>query len=144
MEIAADDVAIRPFDRADTDAVLALWRDAFSGYGELDAPHRDPRRSIELKYATQPELFFVATLRGRVVGTVMAGYDGHRGWLYSIGVAGRAPSRTKQKAACHFGHAAFLHRDKRAYSPRYAARTFGSSSICFASPSIVTMPESIT
>ncbi len=30
------------------------------------------------------------------------------------------------------------------YSPRYAARTFGSSSICFASPSIVTVPESIT
>lgn len=89
MEIAAaDDLAIRAFDRADTDAVLALWRDAFPGYGEPDAPHRDPRRSIELKCATQPELFFVATLRGRVVGTVMAGYDGHRGWLYSIGVAG--------------------------------------------------------
>ena len=54
MEIAAaDDLAVRAFDRADTDAVLALWRDAFPGYGEPDAPHRDPRRSIELKCATQ-------------------------------------------------------------------------------------------
>lgn len=86
MDAAADDVAIRPFDRADTDDVLALWRDAFPEYGDTSAPHRDPLRSIEQKCATQPELFFVATLHGRVVGTVMAGYDGHRGWLYSLGV----------------------------------------------------------
>jgi hypothetical protein len=30
------------------------------------------------------------------------------------------------------------------YSPRYAARTFGSSSMVFASPDMVTRPESIT
>ncbi|KVN28148.1 acetyltransferase [Burkholderia pyrrocinia] len=88
MDAAADDVAIRPFDRADTDAVLALWRDAFPQYTEADAaPHRDPLRSIELKLATQPELFFVALGGARVVGTLMAGFDGHRGWLYSFGVA---------------------------------------------------------
>ncbi|KVO96775.1 acetyltransferase [Burkholderia ubonensis] len=88
MDAAADDVAIRPFDRADTDAVLAVWRDAFPQYSETDAPpHRDPLRSIELKLATQPELFFVAVSGARVVGTLMAGFDGHRGWLYSFGVA---------------------------------------------------------
>ncbi|MBN3792992.1 GNAT family acetyltransferase [Burkholderia sp. Ac-20353] len=88
MDAAADDVAIRPFDRADTDAVLAVWRDAFPQYTETDTPpHRDPVRSIELKLATQPELFFVAVCGARVVGTLMAGFDGHRGWLYSFGVA---------------------------------------------------------
>ncbi|KVZ36580.1 GNAT family acetyltransferase [Burkholderia ubonensis] len=88
MDAAADDVAIRPFDRADTDAVLAVWRDAFPQYSETEAPpHRDPLRSIELKLATQPELFFVAVSGARVVGTLMAGFDGHRGWLYSFGVA---------------------------------------------------------
>ncbi|MBN3743161.1 MULTISPECIES: GNAT family acetyltransferase [Burkholderia] len=88
MDAAADAVAIRPFDRADTDAVLAVWRDAFPQYDEADAsPHRDPLRSIALKLATQPELFFVATSGARVVGTLMAGFDGHRGWLYSFGVA---------------------------------------------------------
>ncbi|KVV24996.1 acetyltransferase [Burkholderia ubonensis] len=88
MDAAADDVAIRPFDPADTDAVLAVWRDAFPQYSETDAPpHRDPLRSIELKLATQPELFFVAVSGARVVGTLMAGFDGHRGWLYSFGVA---------------------------------------------------------
>ncbi|QVN18151.1 GNAT family acetyltransferase [Burkholderia pyrrocinia] len=91
MDAAADAVAIRPFERADTDAVLAVWRDAFPQYEEADAPlHRDPLRSIELKLATQPELFFVATSGARVVGTLMAGFDGHRGWLYSFGVANDA------------------------------------------------------
>ena len=31
-------------------------------------------------------LFWIAEQEGRVVGTAMAGYDGHRGWLYSVGV----------------------------------------------------------
>ncbi|KWU23570.1 GNAT family acetyltransferase [Burkholderia sp. MS389] len=91
MNAAADAVAIRPFERADTDAVLAVWRDAFPQYDETGAPpHRDPLRSIELKLATQPELFFVAISGARVVGTLMAGFDGHRGWLYSFGVANDA------------------------------------------------------
>ncbi|CAG9251136.1 Acetyltransferases [Burkholderia cepacia] len=91
MDAAADAVAIRPFERADTDAVLAVWRDAFPQYDEAGAPpHRDPLRSIELKLATQPELFFVATSGARVVGTLMAGFDGHRGWLYSFGVSNDA------------------------------------------------------
>lgn len=84
--VVSDDIAIRPFARADTDAALAVWRDAFPSYSDASTPHRDPRRAIELKLATQPELFFVATAGGRVVGTVMAGYDGHRGWLYSLAV----------------------------------------------------------
>jgi ribosomal protein S18 acetylase RimI-like enzyme len=86
MDTVFADIAIRPFDRADTDAVIALWRVAFPEYDEPGAPHRDARRAIEQKLATQPELFFVATIDGRVVGTLMAGYDGHRGWLYSLGV----------------------------------------------------------
>ncbi|CAB3760877.1 GNAT family acetyltransferase [Burkholderia puraquae] len=91
MDAATNAVAIRPFERADTDAVLAVWRDAFPQYEDADAPpHRDPLRSIELKLATQPELFFVATSGARVVGTLMAGFDGHRGWLYSFGVSNDA------------------------------------------------------
>ncbi|AJK47477.1 GNAT family acetyltransferase [Burkholderia plantarii] len=82
-----DDVMIRAFARADTEPVLALWADAFPGYSDASVPHRDPRRSIEAKLATQPELFFVALRGERLTGTVMAGYDGHRGWLYSFAVA---------------------------------------------------------
>ena len=87
MHAVADALIIRPFKRSDTEAVLAVWRDAFPQYDAQEAPpHRDPRRSIELKLATQPELFFVAIQGLRLVGTLMAGFDGHRGWLYSLGV----------------------------------------------------------
>ncbi|WP_144148249.1 GNAT family acetyltransferase [Paraburkholderia sp. BCC1884] len=79
-------LSIRRFDARDTDAVVALWQDAFPEYRDLTRPQRNPHLSIANKLTTQPELFFVATLDGRIVGTVMGGYDGHRGWLYSLAV----------------------------------------------------------
>ena len=36
--------------------------------------------------ARDPDLFLVAVEDGRVIGTVMGGYDGHRGWIYSMAV----------------------------------------------------------
>ncbi|CAB3746489.1 GNAT family acetyltransferase [Paraburkholderia humisilvae] len=79
-------VSIRTFSESDTDQVIALWRDAFPEYRDATRPQRNPHLSIANKLATQPELFFVAVEAGRVVGTVMAGYDGHRGWMYSLAV----------------------------------------------------------
>jgi ribosomal protein S18 acetylase RimI-like enzyme len=38
------------------------------------------------KLAFGDGLFWLAEKEGRVVATIMAGYDGHRGWLYSAGV----------------------------------------------------------
>ncbi|MBB3255438.1 hypothetical protein F4827_000354 [Paraburkholderia bannensis] len=83
---------LRVFSEADTEAVLALWLQAFPEYNDASRPHRDPRLSIANKLGTQPELFFVAVREGgdedgAVVGTAMAGYDGHRGWLYSLAVS---------------------------------------------------------
>ncbi len=78
---------IRVFDERDTQAVLALWAQAFPEYATPGKPQRDPRVSIANKLATQPELFFVGECDGRVIGTIIAGYDGHRGWLYSLAVA---------------------------------------------------------
>lgn len=67
-------------------AVVALWRAAF-GYATA---HNAPGVSIDRKLAVADGLFFVALDEGagdaRVAGTVMAGYDGHRGWLYSVAV----------------------------------------------------------
>jgi ribosomal protein S18 acetylase RimI-like enzyme len=79
-------LSIRRFDASDTDAVVALWQQAFPEYRDVTRPQRNPHLSIANKLATQPELFFVAVLDGRIVGTVMGGYDGHRGWLYSLAV----------------------------------------------------------
>jgi ribosomal protein S18 acetylase RimI-like enzyme len=82
-----DIMDIRIFDEGDTEEVLALWREAFPEYAVPGKPQRDPRLSIRNKLAMQPELFFVGLLNERLIGTVMAGYDGHRGWMYSLAVA---------------------------------------------------------
>ncbi|WP_158936333.1 GNAT family acetyltransferase [Burkholderia sp. S171] len=78
---------IRIFDERDTQDVLALWAQAFPEYATPGKPQRDPRLSIRNKLAMQPEFFFVGLLAERLIGTVMVGYDGHRGWMYSLAVA---------------------------------------------------------
>jgi ribosomal protein S18 acetylase RimI-like enzyme len=76
---------IRPYIESHQEAVVALWREVFA-YTE---PRNDPATSIRRKLAFQRELFFVATVEGELGGTVMGGYDGHRGWVYSLAVAPR-------------------------------------------------------
>jgi len=74
---------IRAFRGPDHDRVTALWRTVFP-----DAPKRnDPDLDIRRKLGVQPELFLVAILRGEVIGTCLAGYDGHRGWVHLVAVA---------------------------------------------------------
>ena len=74
---------IVPYAEPHRTAVMALWRSAF-GY---TTPHNEPGLAIDKKLAMNDELLFVALHAGTVAGTVMAGYDGHRGWLYSVAVA---------------------------------------------------------
>lgn len=75
---------IREFEASDTEAAVALWQAC-----GLTRPWNDPRADIARKLAVQPELFLVAEHRASpgapgLVGTVMAGYDGHRGWMYYL------------------------------------------------------------
>lgn len=72
-------VSIRQFTPADADTVIDLWREC-----GLTRPWNDPRSDIARKLASQPELFLVAESGGVVIGSVMAGYDGHRGWMYYL------------------------------------------------------------
>lgn len=64
--------------------MIALWTGVFTG--GYEAPHNDPAVSIDLKSAYDPGLFLVAVDGSRPVGTVIGGYDGHRGWIYSLAV----------------------------------------------------------
>lgn len=65
------------------DQVVDLWTNVF-GY---DSARNDPRLSIRNKESVSDNLFFIAESNTReVVGTVMGGYDGHRGWIYSLAV----------------------------------------------------------
>jgi len=72
---------IRPFAVREEEALVALWRRC-----GLIRPQNDPHRDIARKLAEQPELLLVAELHGVLVGSVMAGYEGHRGWVNYLGV----------------------------------------------------------
>jgi ribosomal protein S18 acetylase RimI-like enzyme len=73
---------IRPYQDKDREAVAALWRVVFPD----DPPWNVPEEDIERKLKVQPELFLVAEEGGKIAGTAMAGYDGHRGWVYLVAV----------------------------------------------------------
>ena len=72
---------IRPFKSDDEESVIALWRRC-----DLIRPWNDPHRDIERKLRVRPEWFLVGILDGEIVATVMAGYEGHRGWLNYLAV----------------------------------------------------------
>jgi ribosomal protein S18 acetylase RimI-like enzyme len=74
---------VRPYDEADESAVVALWSEVFA----YTAPHNHPLNLVRQKRAYERGLFFVALADGQLVGTVMGGYDGHRGWIYSLAVS---------------------------------------------------------
>ena len=62
--------------------VDALWRDVFPE----DPPWNRAPVAIPAKLAVHPQLFLLAMQGEQVVGTVMGGYDGHRGWAYALAV----------------------------------------------------------
>ena len=73
---------IRIYQEEDEQAVIDLWTLVLPD----SAPHNDPAVAIRKKLAVDRDLFLVAVMEERVVGTVMGGYDGHRGWIYSVAV----------------------------------------------------------
>lgn len=78
----AVEAQIRPYRETDEQAVVELWDLVF----HKPEPRNAPRLVIAQKLAAQRDLFFVAEVSGSVVGTAMGGYDGHRGWLYTVAV----------------------------------------------------------
>ena len=72
---------VRAFADADEEAVVALWRRC-----GLTRPWNDPHKDIARKRRVQPELFLVGEIDGAIVGSVMGGYEGHRGWVNYLAV----------------------------------------------------------
>jgi ribosomal protein S18 acetylase RimI-like enzyme len=73
---------VRTYRPSDEAAVIDLWTRC-----GLVVPHNNPRADIARKLSASPELFFVGTFQTEIVATVMAGYDGHRGWLNYLAVS---------------------------------------------------------
>ncbi len=74
---------IRPATVADRPGVVALWQRIFPD----DPPHNAPENVFDAKLATGDGMLIVVQDGGLIIGTAMAGYDGHRGWLYKVAVA---------------------------------------------------------
>jgi len=73
---------IRPYQPQDKTGLIALWTKIFPA----GSPHNDPQTSLDKKLRTDPDLLLVSVKDGLVIGSVMGGYDGHRGWIYSLAV----------------------------------------------------------
>jgi ribosomal protein S18 acetylase RimI-like enzyme len=70
------------YDARYFEGVNALWQEAFPD----DPPWNRAEMAVPEKVAFQPDLLIVAVERDQIIGTAMAGYDGHRGWLYAVAV----------------------------------------------------------
>lgn len=75
-------IDIRPAGPDDVAAVLALWRDAAAPTTTDDA------EGVAALLVRDPGALLVAESSGRIVGTVIAAWDGWRGTIYRIVVAG--------------------------------------------------------
>jgi len=73
---------IRPLGDTEVESVVELWRAC-----GLTRPWNDPYTDIRRARAVWPDLLLVAVDDEEIVGAVMAGYDGHRGWLYYLAAA---------------------------------------------------------
>jgi ribosomal protein S18 acetylase RimI-like enzyme len=85
---------IRPYLESDEASVIALWHAC-----GLTRPWNDPAKDIARKLTVQREGFLVGEVDGTVIASVMAGYDGHRGWINYLAV---------DPALRHQGHARAL------------------------------------
>lgn len=73
---------IRSYQPTDESAVIALWQEC-----GLVRPGNDPKKDIQRKLKVQPEMFLVGLVDGDIIGSAMAGYEGHRGWINYLAVA---------------------------------------------------------
>ncbi|MCU1446654.1 GNAT family acetyltransferase [Cryobacterium sp.] len=79
-------------------AVIALWEEA-----GLTRPWNPPAADLQRALDTPTSTVLGAVIDNRLVGTVMVGHDGHRGWVYYLAVAlterGSGLGRTLMQAA---------------------------------------------
>ena len=94
----------RPDDELD---VIQLWKKIFPN----TPSHNDPLKDIQTKLEVQSDLFLIAETNQQLVGTAMAGFDGHRGWVYYLAVdpayrrkgIGTALMKKAEKLLAHIG-----------------------------------------
>ena len=74
--MAESSLLIRPFKEGDEEALVSLWNMC-----KLTVPWNNPYKDIARKLKVQSELFLMGYLEDKLIASIMAGYDGHRGWI---------------------------------------------------------------
>jgi ribosomal protein S18 acetylase RimI-like enzyme len=74
-------LVIEPATTADASAVIALWHAC-----GLTRPWNDPQADFTIALATSTSAILLAREEGVIVASIMTGFDGHRGWVYYLGV----------------------------------------------------------
>jgi ribosomal protein S18 acetylase RimI-like enzyme len=79
-----NEAVIRPFEFGhDYESVRQLWSQAGPG---LHLSPSDEPDELRKKLERDPDMFLVAEVEGRLVGTVLGGFDGRRGIVYHLAV----------------------------------------------------------
>jgi len=73
---------IREFEMQDEELVISLWKEC-----NLVVPWNDPKKDIQRKLKVNSELFLVGVENDKIVGTIIGGYEGHRGWVNYLAVS---------------------------------------------------------
>jgi len=74
-------IDIRQLQRSNRQAAVELW-----GACELTVPWNDPARDFDRALENPTSNIFGGFEEGKLISTIMVGYEGHRGWLYYIAV----------------------------------------------------------
>ena len=74
--MAESSLLIRPFKEGDKEALVSLWNMC-----KLTVPWNNPYKDIARKLNVQSELFLMGYLEDKLIASIIAGYDGHRGWI---------------------------------------------------------------
>ena len=69
------------YRKKDAEAVIELWFKC-----QLVVPSNNPQKDIERKLNKDRDLFLVGVLEGKIIASVMGGYEGHRGWINYMAV----------------------------------------------------------
>ena len=75
------DIIVRPYSEKDLEDIVSLW-----DICGLSRPWNDPIKDIKRKLIVQREIFLILEKDEKILGSVMGGYDGHRGSVYYLGI----------------------------------------------------------
>lgn len=87
-------MSFAPATMDDAEALATLWQAC-----GLSRPWNDPHKDISFALAGPASTILVARAEGRIIASVMAGHDGHRGMLYYVAVDPAHQRRGLGKAA---------------------------------------------